>query len=127
MPDRDASFIEDVVRARRLEIVDENDRVRALIGRLGTGGRGEAVIGVALVGDRGSHRAWLALDVSGPALVFNQDGNNVIYLGVDDADTDAMNPGPYIELCGRDGATAIRWRVLQNGAVDHRTTGITTP
>ena len=117
MPDSEEGAIEDVVRARRLEILDDSDRVRAIVGRLAGGGQREAVIGIAVLDPRGRRRAWLAFDASGPALVFDHAGNNVLYLGVDDEEGDAVHPGPYLELCDRDGATAIGWRVGSEGAV----------
>lgn len=120
MPEPEQPSVDSVVRTRRLEIVDDSDRVRAVVGRLGTGGRDEAVIGIASLDARGSSRAWLSLDACGSSLVFGQEGNNVVYLGVDDGETEAANPGPYFELCGRDGATAIAWRVDRDGSVVHR-------
>ena len=120
MPEREQPSVDPIVRTRRLEIVDDNDRVRVVVGRLGTGGRDEAVIGIAVLDGRGSSRVSLSLDACGPALVFGQDGNNVVYLGVDDGETEAANPGPYVELCDREGATAIGWRVDRDGTVVHR-------
>jgi len=59
-------------------------------------------------------------DVMGPALVFTQAGNNVIYLGVHDEGTLAFYPGPYLDLCDLDGETVIGWRVHADGSVEHR-------
>lgn len=112
-----------VVRARRVEVVDEWGRPRLVLGDIGNPeGPGE-VFGIAVVDPAGRHRAWLALDDTGAALVFDRTGNAVAELGVDDNTGDALAAGAYFHLCDLDGRPVVGWRVEDDGDVTVRTGG----
>ena len=72
----------DVVRTHRVEIIDNEGRVRLLLGLVGRGA--DEMWGVVVRNERGRDRAWLATD--GPAAVvgFDHAGNLVASLGVDE-------------------------------------------
>jgi hypothetical protein len=106
-----------VARVRRVEVVDDEGRVRLILGELGGLGPTLPVFGVAVVDAAGRHRSWLALDETGPALVFDQGGNGVIYLGVNDVGSGAVGPGPYFNLADPEGDPRVGWRVAPDGAV----------
>lgn len=107
----------DVVRARRVEVVDDRGLVRVLVGNL-AGGHAE-VFGIGVYDARGGERAALALGEPGPLLSFSLHGDDALVLGVDDPETTAMRPGPYLELLRRSGDVAVGWRVDdESGAVE---------
>ncbi|MDP9071875.1 MAG: hypothetical protein M3N68_11505 [Actinomycetota bacterium] len=110
----------EVVRARRFELVDAEGAVRAIVGDLGGGG---GVFGVALVGRQGEARVWIELGEQGPALVFDQGGNDVVAVGVHDAVADALHVGAYLQLSHADGRPALGWRVEDDGSVTMRAGG----
>jgi len=109
-----------IVRARRLEVVDADGVVRAVVGDLATPPRG-GVFGIALLGSQGQPRVWMEVDGQGPALVFDQGGNDVVELGVDDPGADALHVGAYLHLSRPDGRPALGWRVEEDGSVTMRT------
>jgi hypothetical protein len=112
------SASEQVIRAGRIELVDEYDRVRAVVGQLpGTDGHGNPIYGVSVLDHRGKHRVWLEVDGLGPTLAFDQEGQVVIYLGVHDEGSEASHSGPYFSLCDRHGADVLGWRVDADGEV----------
>jgi hypothetical protein len=109
----------DLVRSRRVELVDDAGRVRAILGNLG-GEEERALFGLALVDDNGRQRVWLSLDENGPALAFDQSGNTAIHLGVNDAAPDATHVGAVLHLCDARGNPALSWRVEDDGSVTMR-------
>lgn len=127
-----------LIRTERIEVVDSSGRLRALVGeQRGIGPNHLPVFGLCIFGPNGSARACLIEDASGAALSFLQSGNSVLQLGVsdfqtlvfddgedliylpwDDADSEGpTNPGPYVVGCGPDGAPAIGWQVGIDRAV----------
>ena len=67
---------EEVVRTRRLEIVDASNRVRVEIGELAAPGTHDIVgFGITLRGPNGSVRADLTEDASGARLAFLSSGD----------------------------------------------------
>jgi hypothetical protein len=117
----DGAGPDDVVRARRFEVVDANGVVRVVLGDLAHSRGG--VFGIALLGSQGQPRVWIEVDGRGPALVFDQGGNDVVELGVDDPVADALHVGAYLHLSGPDGRPAVSWRVEEDGSVTMRTAG----
>ncbi|MGH3369596.1 MAG: hypothetical protein ACRDPR_06315 [Nocardioidaceae bacterium] len=111
-----AAEIPDVLRARRFELVDGDGAVRAVLGRL-PGPDDWPVLGLAVLDGEGRARAWLALDPTGPGLVFDNGGNAGLDMGVDDAVADDLRVGPYLYLAGPDGAPVVGWRVDEDGSV----------
>ena len=107
---------DEVVRARRIEVVDGRGRTRAVVGDLGGPEQPEQVFGIALVGPDGRHRAWLALDDHGAVLAFDRTGNTVLEVGVDDGG-EAVHPGAYVQLSDAEGRPALGWRVDDSGDV----------
>ncbi|HZI37338.1 MAG TPA: hypothetical protein VFF24_03460 [Acidimicrobiia bacterium] len=116
----DPARIEPVVRARRFEVLDDAGRARAVLGDLRAGSEPGCSPGLALRSAAGSERAVLVLDGEGPGLHFALDGDDALSLGVDDPDTQAVQPGPYLELFTPDGAVAQGWRLADDRVVEHR-------
>jgi hypothetical protein len=75
----------DVLRARRIELIDAEGRPRLLLGDLGRWPGGGELIGVSLRDEHGHERLLLGLDALGPSLAFVEEGNVVLHLAVDDA------------------------------------------
>lgn len=98
-----------VLRAERLEVVDHRGRARVVIGALG--GADADTLGIGVYDRRRSERITLALGEAGPLLGFSLDGDDALVLGVDDPETTAIRPGPYVELLGRGPSVALGWRV----------------
>lgn len=130
---------EEVVRARRIEILDDSDRVRVEIGQLGSPGiHGIAGFGITLRGPNGSVRADLTEDASGARLAFLSSGDPALEMGAEDAETlmldrggddlvylpagspgnEVMQSGPYVILHAADGVPALSWRVDPDGSVE---------
>lgn len=113
-----AAEVPDVLRAHRIEVVDGDGRVRAVLGRLPNhDAAAPPVYGASLLDADGEHRAWLVLLPTGPSLSFDLGGNQVLELGVDDATADAVRVGAYLYLNGPDGSRALGWHVDADGSV----------
>ena len=130
---------EEVVRVRRLEIVDDSNRVRVEIGELAAPGTHDITgFGITLRGPNGSVRADLTEDASGARLAFLSSGDPALELGVEDAQTlmldrggddlvylpagspgnEVMQSGPYVILHAADGVPVLSWRVDPDGSVE---------
>lgn len=106
-----------VMAAGRVEVVDEEGRVRAVMGDL-SGSAPGWYPGVALLDEYGIHRVWLLLSETGPTLSFGEEGNVVLELGVADrGDPQTQTPGPYVLLCERHGQAMWAVRVAAGGEV----------
>jgi hypothetical protein len=116
----DPTSAETIYRGSRFEVVDDDGTVRAVLGRLDepTADGGPA-FGVALFNAKGEVRVALSLRDTGPNLLFDTHGNNVIELGVDDEVPDALRVGPFLMLSDGDGAPVVGWQVHQDGTVAH--------
>jgi len=109
----------DVVQAHRFELVDRDGRVRAVIGELPNyDDAGPAIIGVSLLDAEGRRRTFLSLDDTGPSLVFDLDGNNVLELGVNDPTADALTVGAYAFATDALGEPRVGIRVFEDGEVE---------
>ena len=115
----------DLVRAHRIELVDEAGGIRAVVGQLATPDPARPVYGIALTEPSGRPRVWLSVHDTGPALVFDLAGNNVISLGVNDPAPDAMQVGGYLHFADGDGTAVLGWQVENDGAVYARYGGPT--
>ncbi len=104
------------VQARRFELVDDDGRVLAVLGLL-DGRPGRAPAGLALFDEHGRARVWMALGDDGPALVFDQGGNDVVHLGVSDPGPDALHVGAHLHLSDRHGRPVLGWRVEADGSL----------
>jgi hypothetical protein len=113
------------VRTTRLEVVDLDCRVRAVLGPLDTPDPDRPVFGLALLDDRGQQRVWLTMDGTGPSLVFDVFGNNAIALGVNDRTNDALHVGAYLHVTDLDGTPVLGWQVDEDGSVLARQGGRT--
>lgn len=118
-----AGDAEPTLQAARVEVVDADGRVRLVLGDIGHPERPGEVFGLAIVDVTGRQRAWLALDDSGAALVFDRTGNAAVELGVGDGTGEATVSGSYFQLSDVDGRPVIGWRVADDGAVTMRITG----
>lgn len=106
-----------VVRASRFEVVDDEGRVRAVLGRLDTIPGRPPDIGLTLLDAEGRRRLWVAIEPTGPVVVLDQGGNAAVELGVHDAVEDGSHVGAYIVVADRDGRPAAGWRVADDGTV----------
>lgn len=71
---------EPVVRTQRVEVVDEQGWVRAVVGRVG---RAEGdVFGITVVDTRGRQRAWVVADDSWAEVGLDHEGDTAAALGV---------------------------------------------
>lgn len=114
-----------VLRARRLEIVDDQGRVRAAIAADRDPNEGDATVGLELLDEDGSARAWLA-DMGGAAqLGLALDGNQVAVLQSishhDGTSTVAL------VLCDATGRPVVRWAVQSDGTYSASVDGEPTP
>ena len=107
----------EVVRARRIELVDSHGRVRAVVGEL-PGGAPPGSFGLCVFDAEAEARVWLALEPSGPLLVFDQDGNIALQLGVNDAEPDGLHTGAHLFLASADGEPRVGWRI-EGSSVRH--------
>lgn len=112
---------EQVLRTRRLEIVDAQGRVRAVVGDLAPASADSPDFGLALLDGQGARRAWLSLGPQGPVVGLDHNGNTVAEMGVTDAGGDALGTGAYLVLSDAAGALAIGWWVEEDGSVTIRT------
>lgn len=108
--------IRSVIRARRLEILDEEDRVRTAIGIRDDGG--SEYVGLQVFDADGSARAWL-LDVPGDGiqLSFAVAGNQILVVSANDEGGE-LDAGASVTLCDRDGQQALSWHVGPDGEVE---------
>lgn len=107
----------EVVRTLRLEIVDREERVRAVVGDLESPDDRHAVYGLSIIDTGGHERISVALPVEGPSLVFDLGGNIVAQVGVNDPRDDAVHVGAYLVLARPDGTPALVCRVEEDGSV----------
>jgi hypothetical protein len=114
-----------VVRATRVEVVDDGGRLRAVLGPLDSPNPESPVFGLTLLDPDGRARIWLTLDAAGPALVFDLAGNNIITLGVNDPTADALHVGGYFHMTDFDGTHVLGWQVDDDGTVLSRLGGPT--
>lgn len=112
---------EQVVRGRRLEIIDAEGRVRAVVGDLAPVEADAPDFGLALLDAQGARRAWVSLGPHGPAVGLDHSGNSVAEMGVTDAGGDALGTGAYLVLSDATGGLAIGWWVEEDGSVTIRT------
>lgn len=108
---------DDVVRARRVEIVDEAGRVRAVLGEIEGGHVDPPTIGLGLYTEAGERRASIAMDESGAWVVLELAGNALVQLGVNEVESDAFDTRAFIHLSAADGSPLVRWRVADDGTL----------
>ena len=107
----------EVVRARRFEVVDDAQRVRAVFGRLGRPGAGGETVGFEVFDPTGSARAWLVDEPGeGLHLAFALGGNQVLVLAANEGNGE-VEPGVSLTLCAVDGAPVLAWQVGEDGDV----------
>jgi hypothetical protein len=102
-----------VVRAGRLEIVDERGQVRAALAADRVDGHGDVAVGLEVFDEGGEARAWL-VDVGGIAqIALALRGNQVAVLEsvVEDDGTATTS----LVLCDRSGGPVARWSVRSEG------------
>lgn|GEM_PF-6356826 len=83
----------EVLRARRIELVDDKGFVRMVLAGEDHNGDAAQAPTIELLDDEGV-RAWLSIGDGGPELAFTAGGNVVLDLG--HLDDSANGPGPYI-------------------------------
>jgi hypothetical protein len=122
---RQASPAVELLRTQRLEVVDQYGRPYLVAGDLGSPDPERSVLGLALLDANGRQRVWLALDGTGPNMVFDLAGNGVLTFGVNDPAPDALHVGAYCWVSDVGGSNVLGWRVEQDGAVWMRLGGPT--
>lgn len=103
----------DVVRTRRVEVVDEQGRVRAT---LGSGVDPEAV-GLRIYDRRGSERISVINLPYGAVISLSHEGNPVAHIECADDIDEVMDPGTQIALFDGDADLVMRWWVGLDGEV----------
>lgn len=102
----------EITRTRRLEIVDDHDRVRIVAGE--TSRVAESRLpAIQMLDQHGRSRVRIEAGRYGPLLIFDQDGNDVVILGVLDPLTPGDASGPYLALCDEDGTPVRSWDVSE--------------
>src|SRR5690349_20387941 len=81
-----------VVRARRIEVVDERGRPWLVCG---SAPEAASTMGLWVLGPDGSPRVWLGVDGAGAALAVGRDGTVVAGLGTNDPGPGAAHVGAY--------------------------------
>ncbi len=116
MGKRKAPKHDEVLRARRFELVDDDGEVRAVLGQQGTA-YGLTLYGEDPVqGQRSLHRrADFAVGHAGPWMEMSLGGNTSLSMGVHDPIAENFYPGPYWVLCDQEGATALEARTDLDG------------
>lgn len=122
MKEDETEAARDVVRARRIELVDGDGRVRGVVGEISPPGpRSGAVFGAEFYLADGEPRASVAMEGGRAWFTLEMAGNIRVHAGVNDATTEAVDETAYLYLLGPDGAPLIGWRVADDGTlVEHR-------
>ena len=108
-PDAEAG----VLRTRRLEIVDDQGRIRASIAADRDPYEGDVTVGLELLDEDGSARAWL-VDVCGTAqLALALGGDQVAVL--ESISHDDGTSAVALALCDASGRPVVRWAVQSDG------------
>lgn len=97
----------DAIRSGRVEIVDDEGRIRLAVGRLE---RDDDLFGIQLFDKAGRERAWLLLDSSGPRVGLDWLGNTGAELYVLEG-PQAAGGGPRLVLCDDTGTPVHAWSV----------------
>lgn len=101
----------EITRTRRLEIVDDHDRVRIVAGETSQVPGESRLPAIQMLDEHGHSRVRIEAGQYGPLLIFDQDGNDVVILGVLDPLTPGDASGPYLALCDEDGTPVRSWYV----------------
>lgn len=114
-----------VLRARRLEIVDDQGRVRAAIAADRDPYEGDTTVGLELLDENGSARAWL-VDVCGAAqLALALGGDQVAVL--ESISHDDGTSAVALVLCDASGRPVLRWAVDSDGSYSASVDGDPAP
>ena len=105
--------VHEVVRAHRFELIDPENRVRAVLGDISRG-YDEFAPGITMLDADGQTRLWLGVLDHAVLLSIDHEGSTILELGVNQG-SDAVIPGPYLVLCDGTGAPVVRWRVDLDG------------
>ncbi|MHB8665654.1 MAG: hypothetical protein ACYDH6_23470 [Acidimicrobiales bacterium] len=116
MVDRRSDAPEDLIRTRRLEVVDSGGRLRAVLGDRAEGPLGQSVFGLGLVGVDGTEWVSLTTDAAGTCLSFARAGNEVTVMRVEISDEDGS--GSYLLLLDPNGDPTFGWRIGMDGNVE---------
>lgn len=103
----------DVVRTRRVEVVDEQDRVRATL----DGGTKTEAVGLRIFDRRGSERISAITLPYGAVISLAHDGNSVAHIECADDIDENMDPGTQIALFDGHTNLVMRWWVSLDGEV----------
>lgn len=104
-----------VIRTRRLEVVDGDGRVRAVLAASEGGDSARAAVGLEIFDAEGSARAWLTDLGDGVQLAIAIDGNQVAVLeAVDGPDGESSTS---LVLCDRTGRPVATWYVAADGSL----------
>lgn len=106
----------EVVQARRLEIVDDEGRVRAVLGMTETSG--SEPVECSFRDPSGQEIVLIRLDDDGASLSLSFRGDVVVHLGVHGPGSDAHGVRSFLHLAGDGGIAGVGWRVSPTGGVD---------
>lgn len=110
--------VAEVVRARRVELVDEQGRLRGVLGEIGEFAPSpDPVIGLELYAPSGEPRLSLAMGGDTAWVLLEVGGNAQVQIGVNEAKTGAVAARAFLILCDADGVPVLGWRVDDDGAV----------
>lgn len=121
MGDEARQPIGDVVRARRVELVDAEGRLRGVLGEVQPARAHAApVVGAEFYLPDGEPRVSIGMQEGRAWVTIEMGGNIRIHAGVNDATTEAVDETAYLYLNDADGAPLLGWRVTDDGhLVEH--------
>ena len=107
--------VQEVVRTRRVEVIGSDGRAQLVLGDLSHPDQPNEIHGVAVLGEDGSRRAWLAVNREGVSLTFDRGGNAVFEVNIEDGTGDSTVSGVIVQASDVDGRPVIGLHVHDDG------------
>lgn len=104
-----------VLRAQRLEVLDDSGRIRMVVGGLGRSEPGGELVGLEVRDANERPRITVAVSDDGAWMLVDLEGNARVHFGVNDPGSDAVGARTFFYVCGEEGAPVAGWRVDEGG------------